>query len=58
MKKYFSKWRIFVSSQKYDRWCEEHEEEINEIVYAQKNLEPIYWCWKCKHSECEEHTKK
>ena len=57
IKYYFDIWRNNVSFKKYDEWCEIHNEELNEIEYASNNdLEPIYWCWNCKYSDCNIHN--
>ena len=53
---YFLKWRSLVSARQYDRWCEHQEEEASEQQYAEKFMEPVYWCWQCKHGDCERHT--
>ena len=58
---YFKKWIDYVSFKRYDRWCEEFfneikEEELGEVKYSIENdMDSIYWCWNCKHSECEVH---
>ena len=53
---YFDKWRLNISFRKYDQWCELHNEEILEQEFAtENNMEPIYWCWNCKYSDCEIH---
>ena len=54
---YFKKWRDYVSYKKYDRWCEIHNEELDEINYARENnMESFHWCWNCKYSDCDIHT--
>ena len=55
-KKYFNRWCEFVTFKRYDKWCDILEEELEEQDYARENnLEPIYWCWKCRHDECDIH---
>jgi len=54
--KYFKLWQDYIRNKKYDDWCEIHDEEIAEMVYARNNnMEPMYWCWGCQYSECFEH---
>jgi len=31
------------------------EEEQDEIEFAQEHLDPVYWCWNCKYSDCDMH---
>jgi len=52
---YYKRWRQFAASKRYDRWCEKQDEHLKEQSYAEQNLEPEYWCWNCKYSECEKH---
>ena len=54
--KYFNIWRNIVSFRKYDQWCEINNEILEEQEFAIENkMDPIYWCWNCKYSDCEEH---
>jgi hypothetical protein len=56
VKEFFNIWRQQASFARYDRWCKDHSEELLEEYFAQKNdMDPIYWCWACKYSECDEH---
>ena len=36
---------------------EEIKKEMeDENTFARKNnMNPIYWCWNCQHSECDQH---
>ena len=36
-------------------WKEIMEEEQDEIEFAQEHLDPVYWCWNCKYSDCDRH---
>ena len=52
----FNHWRQQASFARYDRWCEEHAEDLAEQKYAEENnMEPEYWCWNCRFSDCEMH---
>jgi hypothetical protein len=53
---YFDKWCLFVTGKKYDRWCETQEENRSEQKFAEKHMDPIYWCWNCKYSDCGIHN--
>ena len=54
--KFFHKWRLSVDIIKYDRWSELHQEELLEMMYAcEAQMDSVYWCWNCKHSECSIH---
>ena len=56
--KYFYRWREFVNDSRERRkeWEEIHNEEIEENEFASEYLmDPVYWCWNCKHSDCERH---
>ena len=53
---YFNMWRTAVSIRNYNRWCEIQNEQFNEEEYArQNNMDPRYWCWNCKYSDCDVH---
>lgn len=55
-RKYFDIWRDIVSFRKYDQWCEINNEILAEQEFAMENgMDPIYWCWNCKYSDCELH---
>jgi len=50
----FKRWKEYVQEKKL--FYEIREEEISEIEFARNNdLDPIYWCWNCKYSDCEIH---
>jgi hypothetical protein len=57
----FNIWRENVKSRKEYRntirlnWEENNQEELNETEYAKINMDSIYWCWSCIHSECDRH---
>jgi hypothetical protein len=56
--KYFYRWRELVDASRERRkeWQEIHNEEIEENEFASEYLtDPVYWCWNCKHSDCERH---
>jgi hypothetical protein len=53
---YFNLWRTKVLFRKYDDWCENNNEELEEEQFAaENNMESIHWCWNCKYNECEIH---
>ena len=42
---YFKKWVEYVTFKRYDRWCENNQEELDEIKFSIENkMAPIYWC--------------
>ena len=55
--KYFYHWLYQVRLIKAKKqWEEDQLEELEEREYAIANDEdPIYWCWNCKHSDCDRH---
>ena len=56
LKEFFNIWRQKASFSRYDRWCEEHADELIEELFARENdMGSEYWCWACKYSECDEH---
>ena len=54
---YFNLWKNKVKMfREYDQWCQLHEDEINENIFARENgLDSIHWCWNCKYHECDIH---
>jgi hypothetical protein len=53
---YFKKWKRFSLLSRYDWWCDIHNEELMEQNYAEQNkMDSVYWCWNCKHSDCDQH---
>ena len=62
MEYFFKVWKSNAenirSFREYDSWCESKEEELQEVEYAIKNgVDPIFWCFNCKYSECDLHQK-
>jgi len=61
MEYFFKVWKSNAiesrSFRDYDKWCETVEEELQDVEYAIKNgIDPIFWCFNCKYSECEIHN--
>ena len=57
IKYYFNLWRKITLFNKYDKWCDIHNDELREIEFAQNNnMDTIYWCWNCKYHECDIHS--
>ena len=56
-RKYFDIWAQNVQYRKNRRdFYENQQEEQEEIDFAQNTgMDPIYWCWRCRYSECDEH---
>ena len=45
------------SFREYDKWCEDREEELQEVECAIKNgMDPVFWCFNCKYSDCDVHN--
>jgi hypothetical protein len=60
LKYYFNIWILNYKNKKtskeYDQWCDINNERIDEEYYAiTNNMDSIYWCWKCKYSDCDIH---
>ena len=54
--KYFWRWRDVIAGRRYQEWCEIQDELASEAQFAMNNdMETEFWCWNCKHSECERH---
>jgi len=56
-RKYFDIWAQNVEYRKHRRaFYEIKQEEQDEIDFAQNaGMDPIYWCWNCKYSDCDRH---
>ena len=56
-RKYFDIWAQNVEYRKNRRaFYEIQQEEQDEIDFAQNSgMDPIYWCWNCKYSDCDQH---
>ncbi len=53
---FFQLWRNKTMYANYDKWCEIQEEQFQEKEFACKNgMDPVYWCWNCKYSDCYTH---
>ena len=56
----FKRWKTNAKRMKdfrrYDEWCQNQEDLNSEKLFAEKYMEPIYYCWKCKYSECDVHN--
>ena len=55
---YFNLWRTNANKRKreYEEWCEHREESIAEETFARESgMDSVYWCWNCKHSDCQIH---
>ena len=50
---YFNMWKLKVDFKR--NWLEIKKEEEEEEEFARENMDPIYWCWNCQHSECDRH---
>jgi len=56
VREFFTRWRNAVEFAKYDRWCEEHEEELSEQMFAMLNdMDSEHWCWNCKYGDCHQY---
>jgi hypothetical protein len=55
--RYFKHWCKYLRDAREKRiWEEDAQEELDELEYSAENgLDPVYWCWNCKYSECERH---
>ena len=56
--KYFWRWRDVIAGRRYQEWCDFQDELAAEAEFAMKNasvMETEFWCWNCKHSECDRH---
>ena len=54
--KYFWRWRDVIAGRRYQEWCEIQDELAAEAQFAMNNdMETEFWCWNCKHSECDRH---
>jgi hypothetical protein len=60
MEYFFNLWKNFTKEVKeYNEWCEIKEEERDEAIYARDNgMDPIYFCWNCKHNTCKVHCSQ
>lgn len=57
--KYFWRWRDVIAGRRYKEWCEIQDELQGECEFAMNNdMETEFWCWNCKHSECDRHKLK
>ena len=53
----FDVWKAYITKIRYERFQEIYDEERAENEYARKNnMDPIYWCWNCKHGDCDQHS--
>lgn len=59
VEKCFRRWMQVVDERKsYDAWCESNHEELEEANFASlNNMDPKYWCWNCKYSDCDVHNR-
>ena len=52
----FTHWQLVVEGRRYDEWCLNHAEELEEEDYARENeMDTVLWCWSCKYGDCEDH---
>jgi len=57
--KYFFRWRDIIAGRRYREWREIQDEFAAECEFAMKNdMETEFWCWNCKHSDCDVHKIK
>jgi hypothetical protein len=55
-KKYFLRWREIIADRK---WYKIQDELAAEAQFAMNNdMETEFWCWNCKHSDCDRHKVK
>jgi hypothetical protein len=56
LKELFKTWRQNASFARYDRWCEDHADQLLEEQFARDNaMDSEHWCWGCKYSDCDRH---
>jgi hypothetical protein len=57
LRRVFNHWKRVVDERRYDMWSETHDETLKEAYFARENdMDTIYWCWNCKHSDCDIHA--
>ena len=58
VEKYWLRWRDCVAARRYRDWREIQDELADEARFAIENdMETEFWCWNCKHSDCEKHKQ-
>jgi len=56
VEKYWLRWRDCVAASRYREWHEIKDELAAEDQFAMENdMETEFWCWKCKHCDCDMH---
>lgn len=59
IRSYFDLWKHITQAQAQkdtQAWTDARQEELDDDEFAAINdMEPEYWCWQCKYSDCDRH---